>query len=588
MINRRQLLAAAGVTALAGIPSADARRKDGVFGRVFTVGDVPVAGARVTLYSPDFMMFRETRTNKKGRYSFLRVDSGNHQLAVSARGYQHRIVIVSVTGGVRNEDFGLVSETDGGNWTVAGALDPALTGGPLSGTLLPDGRVFFTSDAVNSQLFDPVSGITTATVPAASPQSGHAASLLADGRILLVGGGELLEDATIVPSAAVRAYRPNEGAWEEWPGLLEPRWRPALTRLPDGRLLVSGGVGAGGALLATCEALDPLSGQSSAVGSLTSATSVTPAVPLANGKALAAWGAPALFDPASGVWSAAAAFKQPLRANVEVTPDHRPPPPGEAPRPGDLPDHQLLPLPNGGAVAVGIRRTAGPSEPAMAEYYDPRRNTWTQGGSPFTIRSQPLALPLPDGRILAAGGRQEDADTAQELDEWSIVPRADLLDTDRGAWRRVDDMPVARSGRGVTLLLPDGRVLVAGGSGDPALNAPTGGADAIHLYSPPYLNRGTRPVIESLSATTLHRGASFTMKLRFGQLLTDVVLIGARACAGYADGGPQRFVRLRFSVRKGTVKAVVPKRTDPLPPGHYLLFALVDDVPSEGRIVLLA
>ncbi|MGV3724464.1 MAG: galactose oxidase-like domain-containing protein, partial [Actinomycetota bacterium] len=129
--------------------------------------------------------------------------------------------------------------------------------------------------------------------------------------------------------------------------------------------------------------------------------------------------------------------------------------------------------------------------------------------------------------------------------------------------------------------------LVGAGGGDPSLNPPTGGADAIHLFSPPYLNRGLRPEIETLSTATLQRGASFTLKLRFGQLLTDVVLIGARACAGYSDGGPQRFARLRFTVRKGMVRVAAPKKTDPLPPGHYLLFALVDDVPSEGRMVVL-
>jgi len=588
MINRRQLLAAAGATVLAGAPGAEARKKDGVFGRVFTEGDVPVAGARVMLYSPDFVMLRETRTNKKGRYSFLRVDTGNHQLAVSAPGYLYRVVIVAVTGGIRHEDFGLVPDTHLGEWSDAGVLDPGLTGGPLSATLLPDGRVFFAADGVTTQLIDPVSGVTTSTVPAASVQSGHAAALLSDGRVLLVGGGMPQEDGSVVPVATVRAYRPNEGIWDEWPGLLEPRWRPTLTRLSDGRLLVSGGIGDGGTLLATWEVLDPTTGLASGAGELPSGPGLVPGLPLHSGKILATWAAPHLFDPVGEEWSTAAPLTQPNRANLEECPTGHNVPSGEPPHPGDLPDHQLVPLANGGAAAVGIRRTARSGELSMVEYYDPRRNTWTRGGSPFTARSSPLALPLPDGRVLVAGGRQEDPDTAMDEDEWCHVPRTDLLDTNRVSWRRVADMPVARSGRGVTLLLPDGRALVAGGAGEPSLDAPAGTSDLIHLYTPPYLARSPRPEILTLSATEFQRGGSFTMTLRFGQLLSDVVLIGMRACAGYSDGGPQRLVRLRFTLRRGTVRVSLPKKTDPLPPGHYLLFALVDDVPSEGRIVTVA
>lgn len=587
MINRRELLAAAGLTVLAGVPAADARRKNGVNGRVFTVGDVPVRGARVSITSEDLSFFRETRTNKKGRYAFPRVPVGNHHLAVSARGYQYRVLIVSLSGGVNHEDVGLAPESEGGRWSTLGPLDAALTGGSLSGTLLPNGRVLLTSDGLAGQIVNPLTGAMTPIAPAASPQSGHAAALLPNGHVLLVGGGELQGDGTATAGTTVRAYDPVQNSWTDWAGLTEPRWRPTVVRLVDGRFLVIGGFGALGEPLATCEVLDPSTGTATPTGSLPGACGLAVAAPLENGKVLCTWGTPQLYDPATGEWRPAAPFTQPNRGELESCPTGNPPLEGKTPQPTDRPDHLLAPLP-GGVAAVGTRRTANFDETAMTEAYDPRRNAWTRNGGPRTLRSGCLALTLPDARVLVAGGRQEDPNTAENVDAWCQVPRTDLFDPVLGNWRRVEDMPEARSARGVSVLLPDGRVLIAGGVGDPSPGAPAGAEGAIHVFEPPYLFRGPRPVITGLSTGQLKRGASFTVTVVNGKQVSDLVLISPRACSGWSDGGGQRFARLRFKTQKGKIRAVVPKKPELLPPGPYLLFAMVDDVPSEARMVYVS
>jgi hypothetical protein len=149
----------------------------------------------------------------------------------------------------------------------------------------------------------------------------------------------------------------------------------------------------------------------------------------------------------------------------------------------------------------------------------------------------------------------------------------------------VADLPIARGNHGVALLLPDGRVLVAGGTGDPLSPTAAAGNNAIELFDPPYLSRGPRARILSMSGTALRRGRVLTVDLAPGASITDLVLVSARACSRWSDGGAQRTIRLRFRQQSTRVRTVIPRSASELPSGQYLLFAMVDDVPSIGRMV---
>jgi hypothetical protein len=87
---------------------------------------------------------------------------------------------------------------------------------------------------------------------------------------------------------------------------------------------------------------------------------------------------------------------------------------------------------------------------ASAELYDPSRGKWTTTAS--TVLAGPTAL-LADGRVLVVGGDDDDA-TARS---------AELYDPSSGHWTATASMATARVGHTATRL-PDGRVLVAGGS----------------------------------------------------------------------------------------------------------------------------
>jgi hypothetical protein len=131
----------------------------------------------------------------------------------------------------------------------AGTMREARSG--HTATLLSDGRVLLAGGAIGgAEVFDPATGVSTATGSMTSPRlAGHTATLLADGTVL-VAGGKFIDNSTTLSEAEV--YDPATNGWTPVGGLAAPRIGHAATRLADGRVLVSGG-----ASNATTEIYDP-------------------------------------------------------------------------------------------------------------------------------------------------------------------------------------------------------------------------------------------------------------------------------------------------------------------------------------------
>jgi hypothetical protein len=104
----------------------------------------------------------------------------------------------------------------------------------------------------------------------------------------------------------------------------------------------------------------------------------------------------------------------------------------------------------------------------------------------------------------------------------------------------------------------------------------------VDAYSPPYLFRGVRPVLSSLTDNTPSRGQALAVAVFPQTKLTSLVLMGVQSTTHWVDGGIPR--RLEFGVAQVGANASFTLPSDPnlLPLGWYMLFGMVDDIPSAA------
>jgi hypothetical protein len=141
-------------------------------------------------------------------------------------------------------------------------------------------------------------------------------------------------------------------------------------------------------------------------------------------------------------------------------------------------------------------------------------------------------------------------------------------------------MRTPRQYHGTALLLPDGRVVVAG-SGDSY-----GGPDqtVAEFYSPPYLFKGPRPVISAAPSEVAY-GSSFSVQSPDAASVSAVTLIRLGSVTHQFDED-QRFLELPFSTSGNTLTIQSPAHANLAPPGHYMLFLVnAQGVPSVAAIV---
>jgi len=186
---------------------------------------------------------------------------------------------------------------------------------------------------------------------------------------------------------------------------------------------------------------------------------------------------------------------------------------------------------------------------------------------------------LPDGKVLVTGGGQTTNDVGVGTAEFE----AEMWSPATQQFSRLSRMVTPRLYHSTALLLPDGRVLVAGGGRTTGSIAPTDQLSA-EIYSPPYLFNGARPTISS-APVTIQYAANFTVTTPNALEISSVALIRLGAVTHAFDQN-QRYVPLTFQPVAGDLAVQSPTSGNLAPPGSYMLFIVNSNgVPSVASIV---
>jgi len=271
----------------------------------------------------------------------------------------------------------------------------------------------------------------------------HAATALADGRVVASGGVDAWSNGEVLRSWEV--FEPASGTWRIPRALVTARFDHTATLLPDGRVLLAGGLtGSEGspATTATAELLDPTDGTSVPTGSLITARSGASAVLLSTGKVLVAGGrgpdgavlaTAELFDPVLGTWSMTGTMMIEARA-----------------------DAALVSLGSGKALVAG--GTNGAAALASAERFDAPTGIWS-ATAPMALGRVAPAVRRPDGKVLLVAGATGDLTTS--------TATVEAYDPVSRTWSSAGDLNRARSAHTATVL-SNGMVVVVGGKSLPS------------------------------------------------------------------------------------------------------------------------
>ena len=357
--------------------------------------------------------------------------------------------------------------------SVTGAFTalPATMSTPRGGhsaTLLPSGKVllaggFSNGSALNTaELYDPVANTFTAlTAVMSTPRANHTATLLPNGQVLLTGGG----GSSGPQSNTAEVYDPVANTFTALASTMTiARVLHGATLLPNGQVLLTGGLNgpfsvSSGNTLNTAELYDPVARTFTALA----ATMTTPrgghtATLLPDGQVLIAGGvsssagaSPTLstaevyeaLSPAVQTFTALTATMTTARVFHTAT---------------RLPNGQVL-------VAGGINTRSFPAAALnTAEVYDPVANTFTAITATMTTpRDGHTATLLANGNVLITGG--------QNIDNGNGLNTAEVYDPVAQTFTALTAKMTTPRGNHTSTLQADGRVLFTGGfNNGPSLN----------------------------------------------------------------------------------------------------------------------
>jgi serpin B len=401
-------------------------------------------------------------------------------------------------------------------WVPAGTL--ALARASTHAVVLADGRVLVVGtdnictpggawdESVEAELLDPATGLWVSTGSLNAPRTDFFAVTLPDGRVLVAGGLTSAEPAEGVFGAysSTKLYDPATARWSAAGLLGVARTEPAGALLTDGTVLVAGGTyvdTAGTRVLASAEVFDPETGTWSRTGDLRTARTGARAVTLADGRVLLIGG-----DSLDGLGTVPSPeIYDPATGTWSVAGSLA------TPRAG----FSLVALPDGGALVAGgtaIAQGAVEGVIARVERLDPTTVRWSPAASMQTAATNRAAVVLGDGRVLVAGGVTR-VSTSDDPGTGPAIAATELYDPATDSWSAAPSLPGGREG-GTFVTLADQTVLLLGGDsgyvGEPrAPWCPDPVAEAVR-YVPENLASfpAPRPPAATLAKSSVPRAAA--------------------------------------------------------------------------------
>ena len=381
-------------------------------------------------------------------------------------------------------------------------------------------------------------------------------TLLWSGRLFVVGGTALYPgpDNPFIGSRAAYLLDPFAG-WERVPDMGVGRWYPSAVMLADGRALVVSGAGDDGGITPIVEIYDPISNGWEMLWE--GANRSLPLYPrlhvLPNGEVACAGNGSDLciFNPFAQEWRDVGGHAEPSHRHDDLTVLIGPAWGGRL-------------LHAGGAMEDGN----GAADAQIIDVGEP--NPHWRGIAPMAHpRWFPNSVLLPDNTLfVCGGGRVENGDPVME---------PEIFDPVAETWTEDVPMEVPRLYHSTALLLPDGRVWVAG----------TDGETRMEVYSPDYLFNGPRPTLFAAPESVTY-DQTFSIPMADAFDVADVCFIRLSAVTHAWNMG-QRYLPLAFAaIGPEELEIVAPSDPNVAPPGHYLLFIRSSaGVPAEAPIVLL-